>query len=241
VYSIFALSTAATAAAAPQRSKLLAPLWHTGLVLLYVLVPRSWWPGWSKLLRTLPYNSGAFDILGIVMYMAAVILVLGGISLYQTPPEELIGKQWARWRDALRDVAISAIFWLVVRYADRLIYYVAGAHPATLRILPHTRAELLISVLTAIAAGVAEEFIFRGYLLKQFTVLCGNVGAAMLIQAVLFALYHGYHQLLPVFCQHFLFALLAGSLAHWRKSLLPGMIGHAWLDAYWDVLKLMRF
>ncbi len=192
-------------------------------------------------MRTLPYNIGAVDILGMVVYMAAVILVLGGISLYRTPPEELIGNQWARWLDALRDVAIAAVFWLVARYADRLIYYLAGAYPATFSLFPHTRPELLISVLYAIAAGVAEEFIYRGYLLKQFTALCGNMGAAMLIQAVLFTLHHGYHQPLPVFCQHFLFALMAGSLAHWRKSLLPGMIGHAWFDAYWDVMKLMRF
>jgi hypothetical protein len=31
---------------------------------------------------------------------------------------------------------------------------------------------------------------------------------------------------------------MAGLLAHWRKSLLPGMIGHAWLDAYWNLLKI---
>jgi hypothetical protein len=32
---------------------------------------------------------------------------------------------------------------------------------------------------------------------------------------------------------------MAGLLAHWRKSLLPGMIGHAWFDAYWDLFRLL--
>jgi membrane protease YdiL (CAAX protease family) len=147
---------------------------------------------------------------------------------------------WTRWQDGVRDAAIAAVLWLFVRYVDRLIYYLANAHPAQHRLVPHTAAELVISVLLALSAGVAEEIIFRGYLQKQFAALCGSRGAAVLIQAGLFGCYHGYHQALPVFGQHFVFALLAGSLAEWRQSLLPGIIGHAWLDAYWDVLKLVK-
>jgi membrane protease YdiL (CAAX protease family) len=186
------------------------------------------------------YNTGAFDILGMVMYAAAVALVCLGLSLHQKPLEDLLGKLWSRWQDALRDLAIAAVFWMLVRYVDRLIYYLADARPTPRWLVPHTVRDLVISVLLAIAAGVAEEIIFRGYLQKQFTVLCGNSAVAILIQAGLFACYHGYHQTLPVFGQHFVFALLAGSLAQWRESLLPGMIGHAWLDAYWDVLKLVK-
>jgi membrane protease YdiL (CAAX protease family) len=208
---------------------------------VYVLVPYHWWPGWNKLFLALPYNSGAFNILAIVIYMAAVIFVLVGLSLHQTPPEELIGTVWARARDAFRDVAIAIVFWLIVRYADRLLYYLASAHPASHRLVPHSKPELLISVMLSVAAGVAEEFVFRGYLLKQFVLFTGNVGAAILVQAALFALYHGYQQTLPVFGQHFLFGIMAALLAQWRKSLLPGMIGHAWFDAYWDLIKLMRF
>jgi|SRR5215472_18036162 len=211
-----------------------------GLILFYVLVPRSWWPGWNKLIRTLPYNTGAVDILGMIMYAAAVALVCFGLSLHQKPLEDLLGKLWSRWQDALRDLAIGAVFWMLVRYVDRLIYYLADARPAPRRLVPHTVRDLMISILFAIAAGVAEEIVFRGYLQKQFTALWGNRAAAILIKAGMFACYHGYHQALPVFGQHFVFALLAASLAQWRESLLPGMIGHAWFDAYWDVLKLAK-
>lgn len=238
VYIMVTLSTAPVAAL--QRPDLPAPLWHTGLVLLYALVPRSWWPGWNNLVRALPHNAGAFELLIIVRYAAAVALVCFGLSRHQTPLEDLLGKLWMGWRDVLRDVAIAAAFWILVRYVDRLIYYLANAHPASSRLVPRTKSELVISVLLALAAGVSEEIVFRGYLQKQFTALCGNLGAAMLVQAGVFACFHGYHQTLPVFGQHFVFALLAGSLATWRKSLLPGMIGHAWFDAYWDVLKLVR-
>jgi membrane protease YdiL (CAAX protease family) len=232
------LSTAATAYS-PQPSKLPAPLWHTGILLLYILVPRTWWPGWTRLLRALPYNSGSFDILGIATYTAVVAFVCLGLSLRQTPLEQMIGELWSGWKSALRDIATGLGLWLVARYADRLIYYLAGAYPLRAWLLAHTKSEILISILYSVVAGVAEEIIFRGYLQKQFTALCQNLGAGLLIQACLFALFHGYRQSPGTFCQHFLFGLMTGLLAHWRKSLLPGMIGHAWFDAYRDLLRIV--
>ena len=64
-YSTLPQSIKSTAATAypPQPCKLPAPLWHTGILLLSVLVPFAWWPGGIRLLRALPYNSASFDIL----------------------------------------------------------------------------------------------------------------------------------------------------------------------------------
>jgi membrane protease YdiL (CAAX protease family) len=171
--------------------------------------------------------------------MAGVVLVYLGISLQQGPLEDLIGSLWTGWRSALRDVGIATGFWVVARLASWLIHYLVPSYTPPWSIL-HSRAALLISIFAAIAAGVAEELVFRGYLQKQFTALCRNAGAGLTIQAILFALFHGYNQVLPTFVQHFSFGLMAGIIAHWRKSLLPGMIGHAWLDAYWDVLRIVR-
>ena len=238
MYSIGTLSTAP--AAAPEDPKLPAPLWHTGLVLLYVLVPFSWWPGSRILARAIPYNRGALDIFGICSYAVVVGFVCFGLSRHHTPLEDLLGKTWTRWRDALRDVAIAAGFWLVVYYADKLIYYLAPWFRPAPRLQPHTKPELLISILLAIVAGVAEELIFRGYLQRQFTILCDNLGAGLLVQAALFACYHGYNQTPANFGQHFVFALLAGLLAHWRRSLLPGMIGHVWFDIYISAQRFLR-
>jgi uncharacterized protein len=228
------LSTAVTAS---QPSKLPAPLWHTGIVLLYVLVPHTWWPGWTRLPRALPYNSASFDILSIVIYTAAVAFVCWGLSLRQTPLEQMLGELWTSWTSALRDIAIGLGLWLVARYADRLIYYLAP-YSSRARLLPHTKGELLISIFSYIVAGVVEELIFRGYLQKQFTALCRNLGAGLFIQAILFTLAHGYRQSPGAFGQHFLFGLMTGLLAHWRKSLLPGMIGHVWFDAYRNLLRI---
>lgn len=188
----------------------------------------------------MPLNGEAFDIFAIAHYVVGVGLVCAVMSLQERPLEDLIGRLWTGWKSALRDVGIGIGFWLVARYASRLIHYLLPSHRPPGSVADSTSA-LLIAILTSIAAGVAEELIFRGYLQKQFTALCGgNLGAGLLIQATLFALFHGYRQVLPTFIQHFCFGLMAGLLAHWRKSLLPGMIGHAWLDAYWDVLWLAR-
>lgn len=188
----------------------------------------------------MPYNSGVADILGIVLYTLRVALVIVGVSLNRTPLDDLIGNFWIGWKSGLRDTGIGIVFWLVARNVSRLIHFLANSHPVPTRLLPHSTRDLVISVLFAVVAGVAEEFIFRGYLLKQFSALCGNAGAGLLIQASIFTLFHGYHQSLATFAQHFGFGLLAGLLAHWRRSLLPGMIGHAWLDAYPDLLRLAR-
>lgn len=181
-----------------------------------MLVPHTWWPGWTRLLRALPYNSASFDILSIAIYTAVVAFVCLGLSLRQTPLEQMLGELWTSRKSALRDIAIGLGFWLVARYADRLIYYLAPYLPPRARLLPHTKNELLISIFSYIVAGVAEELICRGYLQKQFTALCQNLGAGLLIQAILFALAHGYHQSPGAFGQHFLFGLMAGLLAHWR-------------------------
>jgi membrane protease YdiL (CAAX protease family) len=189
------------------------------------------------LLHALPYNSASFDILSIAIYTAVVAFICLGLSLRQTPLEQMIGELWTNWKNALRDIAIGVSLWLVAEYADRLIYYLVP-YRSRARLLPHTKSELLISIFSYIVAGVAEELICRGYLQKQFTALCRNPGAGLLIQALIFTLAHGYHQLPGAFCQHFLFGLMTGLLAQWRKSLLPGMIGHVCFDAYWDLLRL---
>jgi CAAX protease family protein len=80
-----------------------------------------------------------------------------------------------------------------------------------------------------VTAGFCEELIYRGYLQRQFTVFTHTVIGGILLQAIVFALSHAYQGWNYVV----LIAVLAGMLgvlAHWRKSLRPGMIAHALQD-----------
>lgn len=75
------------------------------------------------------------------------------------------------------------------------------------------------------AAGFVEELAFRGYLLRQFASRLGPIGGIVL-QALLFAIVHGYQGVEPL-VRIAMFGLLFGSLAWVRRSLVPGMVAHA--------------
>ncbi len=86
----------------------------------------------------------------------------------------------------------------------------------------------------ALSAGFCEELAFRGYLQQQFQSITGSAGSAgwaVLVQAVVFGIGHLYEGMDAV-ARIMLFGVLFGLLALWRKSLVPGMIAHAWSDIF---------
>jgi membrane protease YdiL (CAAX protease family) len=58
-----------------------------------------------------------------------------------------------------------------------------------------------------------------------------NSAAAVILQAILFGISHGYQGFRAII-MIILFGFLFGILALWHKSLRPGMILHAWSDIY---------
>jgi membrane protease YdiL (CAAX protease family) len=97
--------------------------------------------------------------------------------------------------------------------------------------LPQSRLEIFLWILTAITAGICEEIIFRGYFQKQFCAWTGNVPAGVLLSAAVFGAGHIYQGWRPAIIIA-VYGLLFGILAEMRKSLRPGMITHAWHDGF---------
>jgi membrane protease YdiL (CAAX protease family) len=64
---------------------------------------------------------------------------------------------------------------------------------------------------------------------RQFTALTHAVGVGIVLQAIAFAVGHGYQGWKYVLLIAVL-ATMLGLLAHWRKRLRPGMIAHALQD-----------
>jgi membrane protease YdiL (CAAX protease family) len=96
-------------------------------------------------------------------------------------------------------------------------------------LVPHGVVEAVLWVLLSVSAGISEELVFRGYLQRQLTALTGRTSLALLLQAAVFGIAHGYQgarACLSIAIYGVLFTLLA----LWRKSLRPGMIAHAWTD-----------
>jgi membrane protease YdiL (CAAX protease family) len=97
-------------------------------------------------------------------------------------------------------------------------------------LLPVTAAERRSFVGVAVTAGIAEEVVFRGFLLVYLTdVLSMPVGPAMLVSAVLFGLAHAYQGPVGV--------LLTGLAGYWLAglyvltgSLLLPIVLHALVD-----------
>ncbi len=143
-------------------------------------------------------------------------------------------------RALIDNSSLNAFRWLrylAVALAALLFWSIAGAGlsavlrptPEELRgllaMLPKAPRESALWVLFSFSAGVCEELVYRGYLMRQLRAWSGGAVAALLLQALTYAIAH---LSLPVemVVSVGLLGLLLGGLAIWQKSLLPGMIMH---------------
>ena len=77
--------------------------------------------------------------------------------------------------------------------------------------------------------GLAEEFVFRGYLQRQLLAATGRNSWAILLQGVVFGVAHGYQGIKGVLTIS-VYGVMFGILAALRRSLRPGMMQHASQD-----------
>jgi membrane protease YdiL (CAAX protease family) len=71
----------------------------------------------------------------------------------------------------------------------------------------------------------------RGYLQRQFAAITRSGAAGLVLQAIAFGVSHAYQGWKQVVIISVL-GLLYGLLARWRRTLLPGMVTHAWSDIF---------
>lgn len=223
---------------APDRQT--APLWHTAL-LLVVLLGLSALSYFSS--RNLgPQNPNAVPPVSfrLVTYGATLVeewvlflLVLWGERMRsRMTVRERIGIRVEK--DALvRDIGIAALAWGAAGLVNGVLSFLL--HPpgreVVLKLLPHNLMELALWVPLCASAGFCEEYIFRGYLQRQFGVVTGSLWVGVIIQALLFGFAHGYQgasNMAIIFC----LGLIFGIVTKVRRSLRPTMIAHAWMDFF---------
>ena len=170
-----------------------------------------------------------FVVVGVRRSGASVRLVLGG--------------RWQSIRQVLRDIGIAAAFWIVSAGFLLVLGWllrISEHRPNMEFMLPHRGAEIAVWIALSITAGICEETVFRGYLQRQFMALTKSVPAGILLSAVAFGAAHAYQGFRMVILIG-LYGAMFGILAHWRGSVRPGMIAHAWQDSLNGVLAgLMR-
>ncbi|HEY4271047.1 MAG TPA: type II CAAX endopeptidase family protein [Candidatus Udaeobacter sp.] len=210
-----------------------APAWHT-VVLLFVLFSFSFASARAGSLTPLGANVGrAFGYALVIMFeWALVAFIWLGMKQRGIRIADLVGGRWNRPIYILRDFLIAVAFLLVVTggVLGALNHFLKAAPNQAIRnLIPHGPIEMGLFLMTSLTAGFCEELIYRGYLQRQFTALTDTVTGGIVLQAIAFALGHSYqgwkHVLLIA-----VLAVMLGLLAHWRKSLRPGMIAHALQD-----------
>ncbi len=153
---------------------------------------------------------------------------------------DLAGGRWKSWHDVFTDLAVMLPFWAVWEGAAYGVHLLLGSGSAKTvdSLLPKSLVEVLVWIATCVTAGICEEMAFRGYLQRQFHALTGNIAWAILLQALVFGIAHGYQGWRNVVIISVL-GILYGVLAAWRKNLRANMIAHAWADIWEGWLKFV--
>lgn len=215
---------------------LVAPLWHTVVLLVAVLGVSLAQALQQRQLGTIELKSRLplyFVQVAFELFIFSYVWLLG-LRLTGTPVRELIGGRWASLRDFARDLGAAIVFWITVAGVLLILNATLGTNTGIrgLRgLLPQGPVEMTVWVVLCIIAGFCEEFVFRGYLQRQFLALTGSAGWAIVLQAVVFGAAHGYQGIRNMITIA-VYGAMFGLLALMRKSLRPGMIQHAGQDMF---------
>lgn len=218
----------------PPRTTPVGAWWHTALLIL-IIVGISAYQGQPRFMAQASHFSTRIPIyLGTMVYELLLFCYvwLLGLMPRKVRISEIIGGKWRRFEDFLIDVATAFLFWCVVLIALallQLILHFSGVESAK-PLLPQNWTEVGAFVALAITAGFCEEFVFRGYLQRQFLAWTGTAWIAIALQAIVFGsahLYQGWRSVIAIT----VYGALFGILAWYRKSLRPGMMQHSMQDS----------
>src|SRR5947209_1406688 len=220
------MNAPAVAQPAPSSSKLIAPIWHTGLFLLSIVGITVW----SAYRHGLPSFGGSRAnsyLIAIISEWLLLALAIWGIRLGGIPVRNVIGGRWSKASEFLLDLGIGFAFLLgsnVLLIALSAILR-PGSNENIRKMLPQSTVEIVLWIFVSLTAGICEEFVFRGYLQMQISGLLKNATAGLVLQGMIFGAGHAYQG--PK--QMLIIAVLGcalGVLAKWQKSLRPGMLSH---------------
>jgi uncharacterized protein len=225
-------STVTTPADTPTET--IAPWWHTVLVLVPLVigsVASACQHGLENL--HVPGLSSRFSSYVTVLLEEWFVVLLIWLALRRRglSINSLVSGRWQTLGAFFRDLGLGIGFLVIEIPLASLLTHLLGdsVSDSTASFTPQTRFELLAWVGLAATAGFCEELIFRGYLTRQFRAWTGSRIFAIILQGVAFGLIHGYYDYKTIVVI-MLEGCLLGLLAHWRKSLRPGMMAHGLED-----------
>jgi membrane protease YdiL (CAAX protease family) len=239
----------ASPALEPPRKKLLAPVWHTVLIIVIMLGNSAFTAHFAaKVMGGSHAVSGAEKyasyISSIVLELFLLAILWVGLRINHTGIRELVGGKWRSPEDFLLDLVIGFGFAVVSYFILGGLSYAMGmAKPSQVEdtkklasmLAPHSWGALVVFILLSATAGFVEELIFRGYLQQQIGILSGKVYVGVVASALVFGGGHGYEGVRRMVLI-FIFGMMFSALTLWRKNLRSAMIGHAIFDSAQGVL-----
>jgi len=230
------------APASPTTTKAIAPLWNTLLVMALILANSLL--GSTKTSHIKAGNARILVYSGTFVVELILFLIMWLGIRKRIRVRELIGGGWNKVEDFLLDLGIGIVFLIVAAFLLAGLRIALGTLDLTHLdkqleetkrtlgpLIPHSKLEAGLFVLLSMCAGFFEEVIFRGYLQRQIGNVSGRIWVGITASAVLFGAAHGYQgwRMMIVIA---VFGAFFGILAHFRRSLRPGIIAHAIQDAY---------
>jgi uncharacterized protein len=225
----------------PSRARPIAPWWHT-ILLILVIVAVSILSGAQSKAAGFAGSHLMRYAFTIAWELVLALLAWWGLWMRRTPLREILGTRRSGLTDWTRDFGIALVFWvaamvLLAALATLLrLFHLIAPQKAVIAIAPQGLAQVLVWIVLCVTAGVVEEFVFRGYLLQQFSSLRvnlsprGNLWIGVIASSLLFGAAHGYEGIggmIAIVAYGAMFCILAIR----RQSLRAGMIAHAWHDS----------
>lgn len=193
-------------------------------VFLAVLLP---WMGFTMI--GAPEDLG-FPVVAVVIIVHDLALTVLAVYLVWRNGEGVGAIGWIR-RRAVREILIGVALFIpmliAISLVEALFRSVGFAEPARppSYLLPHGGFDYATAVLLAAIVAVAEETIFRGYLLRRFIQVTGSRWLSVALTSTLFALGHAYQGPLGVVAVGAIGVILA--LVYLRRgSLMAPIVMH---------------
>jgi membrane protease YdiL (CAAX protease family) len=169
------------------------------------------------------------DVIMIGMLWLWVYFVFKGMKEYDQSILQFFGWESLSLRELFRDLMVGFLAFVTI-YACATGVHMLLPSPAInnplLAATPHGIAGAVVWVSLSISAGICEEIVFRGYLQRQLASMTGNVGIAIVVQAIVFGVGHAYEGITSVLAI-ILHGLVLGIVAKWRGNIRAGIVEHA--------------
>ncbi len=210
-----------------------------GLLMAAVVIVQS--------VRYLPFFLQLFDWLYPCTFLMCGLMVVVPIWFARIVPNaasfdrQWLPAKWSQWGWFLGMVFVLLVCGVLTKpLTDALFPHYRFAPAAPWRTPDSTLTAVIYYGITMILlCPIAEELFYRGYIIEQLRKLMPS-GVALLIQSVIFALYHLPSQSIRLPIAAFLYGTVFGM---WRlkfRSLLPLILSHILLNSVFSIGTLKR-